>query len=1022
MRSSRLNARKVRKVAAEESPEVEQQSLTELIEENRRTQNIELGLWNQNKEYSEVPKEVFELTHLEKLTLEEFELESIPSGIYRLTSLKELRIIDSKLKEFPTELKELDNLTDLTFSSSEIVEVSAEAITWEKLRYLNISGCSKLINISYLPPNLTYIHIGSTPLKSIPPAVFALKHLGKLVATGLGLNHVPLDILKLTTLRALFLGRNNLTDLPAELSTLQNISELWLYENKFKEFPSVISSFKNLQSLNLNKNKLSDIPDTFSNLENLDSLDLSSNNFTFIPNAVFKLENLRSLNLLGISYTKNDAVNKITYIPFDFTKLKNLEQIRLEGNPIENVPHEIIAQGAEAIRSYLVQLENQDHDYLFEAKLLILGEPGAGKTSLTWKLNDPHCALPEEEDSTKGIDVQQYHFPVSYTEFPDAISQGQERNFCLNIWDFGGQEIYKATHRFFLSNRALYILVSDTRKEDTDFNYWLHIVEMFGGKSPLLIVLNEKLGRVRAIDTVGLSGRFTNINQVLEVDLAASNTQRLETIKSFVKLLAVRLSHVGSRVPANWTAVREAIVADSRDIISVHEYISLCKAYGIDSPTDALVLSQYFHDIGVFLHFQKDPILKHSLFLKPTWATNAVYKVLDHELLIQQNGRFSKEDAAAIWHEEEYLFVRDELLRLMQNFLLTYEVSETEGYIVPDKLPANTPSYKWDNLNNLTFIFEYESFMPKGLLTQFIVRMHRHITDHNLVWRKGVILSRQETLAEIIETYDSRTIRIRISGKHKRDFMTLVVDQIEDINKQYKLKIKRLIPCTCHLCLTQTPYFYNFRNLQDRIDRGQPTVECGESYINVNVKSLVDEVYNGQLLAENGTAELAAIRELTNAKTMADKYVDNKIFISYAHADDAYLKRLLVHFKTLKHEGVELDVWSDKKLKSGSKWKKEIEQAMHECSVCILLVSADFLASDFIMKVELPALLKGAEKRGVDIIPVIVSPCRYTQNPHLKDFQAQNDPKKPLSKLTVSQREEEYLRILTRVEELLLPF
>ena len=65
-------------------------------------------------------------------------------------------------------------------------------------------------------------------------------------------------------------------------------------------------------------------------------------------------------------------------------------------------------------------------------------------------------------------------------------------NFILNIWDFGGQEIYHATHQFFLTRRSLYVVVLDTRKEDSDLHYWLEIIALLSDNSPTLIIKNEK--------------------------------------------------------------------------------------------------------------------------------------------------------------------------------------------------------------------------------------------------------------------------------------------------------------------------------------------------------------------------------------------------------------------------------------------------------------------------------------------------------------------------------------------------
>jgi len=186
-------------------------------------------------------------------------------------------------------------------------------------------------------------------------------------------------------------------------------------------------------------------------------------------------------------------------------------------NPLKSPPPEIIEQGKEAIKNYFEQLKEQKEDYLFEAKMLIIGEPGAGKTSMVWKMEDADCNLPEEKETTRGIDVKQYYFPLKKQDFsafkhPEKL---KNRKFRLNLWDFGGQEIYKATHRFFLSKRSLYSLVADSRNEDTDFNYWLHIVEIFGGDSPLLIILNEKHQRKRNIDILTMQKKDSPIFQRL---------------------------------------------------------------------------------------------------------------------------------------------------------------------------------------------------------------------------------------------------------------------------------------------------------------------------------------------------------------------------------------------------------------------------------------------------------------------------------------------------------------------------
>ena len=143
-------------------------------------------------------------------------------------------------------------------------------------------------------------------------------------------------------------------------------------------------------------------------------------------------------------------------------------------------------------------------------------------------------------------------------------------------------------------------------------------------------------------------------------------------------------------------------------------------------------LSGYLHDLGVCLHFQDDPLLKHTMILRPEWATTAVYKVLDTQSVRKDLGRFTRDDLKDIW-TDEYAEKRDELLQLMMRFRLCYEIPGRLGtYIAPHLLSAEQPCYEWDDKENIHLRYEY-AFMPKiddaahipvrALLT----RMHRDV-------------------------------------------------------------------------------------------------------------------------------------------------------------------------------------------------------------------------------------------------------------------------------------------------------
>ena len=142
----------------------------------------------------------------------------------------------------------------------------------------------------------------------------------------------------------------------------------------------------------------------------------------------------------------------------------------------------------------------------------------------------------------------------------------------------------------------------------------------------------------------------------------------------------------------------------------------------------------------------------------------------------------------------------------------------------------------------------------------------------------------------------------------------------------------------------------------------------------------------------------------------------SQVFISYSHTDLEWLKRLRIHLKPLVRDST-IEVWDDEQIQPGADWQDKIQTALLKTKVAILLISADFLASDFIAENELPPLLNAAEKEGAIIIPVYVSPV--ANSPHLKKlakFQAVNDPAKPLVNLTRGEQEAVFVKVSEHVQ------
>jgi hypothetical protein len=123
----------------------------------------------------------------------------------------------------------------------------------------------------------------------------------------------------------------------------------------------------------------------------------------------------------------------------------------------------------------------------------------------------------------------------------------------------------------------------------------------------------------------------------------------------------------------------------------------------------------------------------------------------------------------------------------------------------------------------------------------------------------------------------------------------------------------------------------------------------------------------------------------------------NSVFVTYSHKDKRFLDEFLVHLKPLERTK-HVAAWSDRQIEPGTKWFEEIKKSLTSAKVAVMLVSSDFLASDFIHEHELGPLLKEANAGGVQILWVLLRACSY-KDTALKDYQSVIPPDKPLAEM-----------------------
>ncbi len=612
---------------------------------------------------------------------------------------------------------------------------------------------------------------------------------------------------------------------------------------------SQIGELQHLRRLELNCTEISDIS-ALKDLVNLNSLILDNNNIKEVS-AIKGMKSLHSFSFVG-NDVKDISVlaslKNIEFLLFAYNLISDISPLRLlfkkkdflyhsESNPLKYPPKEIVELSTEAINEYFEQCE-KGTSILQEAKLIVIGEAGAGKTTFTKKIQNPNCEMPKPNETTLGIDVSYWNF--------DAESKNE---LNTKIWDFGGQDIYHGTHQFFFSNKSLYVLLADTREQKTDFNYWLNTVEQITGEySPLIILLNRKQKHYYQIDEPGLRARFGSIiRKVFSVDL--SNSSEIPALQNSIKDEILNLPQIGYILPTSWVEIRQKLSKLNDKFISYSKFREICKETGITNPKVVEIISKLFTNIGVFTHFSDETSLQDIIFLDSDWLTKTVYLLLNNDIVKANQGRINTDEISAIWKADELYFEKNKFIELLKKFSLIYRINGSTNYIVPEYLPMVQPYNQWKYANEdgiYQFRYLFDNYMPKGIMPKLIVALHQYIYDNTLVWHRGVnitnSLSKPDTYAEILETYGRENrFDIRIYGKNQKDLLNRIIYHFDTILKPYKkLTHEKLVPCNCDTCKTSTnPHFYKYLSLLQRSEKGKKTVECDNSYKDVDINSLL---------------------------------------------------------------------------------------------------------------------------------------------------------------------------------------
>lgn len=750
-----------------------------------------------------------------------------------------LNRIESRITKFPENLFKLTQLSTLALDRQAISSIPAEISRFKKLEHLRLID-NDIVN---LPPKITKLshlnelYLGRNRIISFPDEVFEMPWLKKLILYDNNLNSIPSEISRLEQLLELSLGHNNISKLPNEVSKLKLLTSLNLSMNNISAFPHEVVDLTNLNSLNLSNNNISSLPPELLQLSSLKTLNLGYNNISELPIGFDQLINLKEVDL---------SHNNLLALPPEIVNLQGLTEFYLSGNPLTTPPIEIADQGIDSIKDYFVSLKNERGEtrYLFESKLLIIGDGGTGKTSFRRKIVNPHAEMPIEEDTTRGIDVDHWTFTISHLS--------EQIHFNVNMWDFGGQQLYRGTHQMFFSEKSYYVLLSCSREQATDYSYWLNTIRQLAGEEcAVLILLNEKHGRGVKFDERGYRGHFGGIIKSVESLDLSKDFDAVRNLQDLVKIHLKQLSGIGDPLPPSWVQIREEIAEIQKNIemgkntskfISFDEFQKICNNHNVEDPSIIHALSVYYTRIGVFTHYIDDELLRERVYLDSNWLLDTVYEVLENVDIKKREGRLTAAEITTIWGKRDLDFEVERLAKLMNRFGLMYRVRDTDKYVVPEHLPIQQPYDVWPHSGELLhFIYEFDKYMPPGLMSRLIVALHHLIEDERLVWYNGVNLILNKTHAEIIESYGAiNSFKIRIKGTEKIELLSMIRDRFAEVLSPFKnLNYKQHVPCLCNECNeAEFPEFHEYKKLLNLREKGKGS-QCYRSGELVDVSKLL---------------------------------------------------------------------------------------------------------------------------------------------------------------------------------------
>ncbi len=432
--------------------------------------------------------------------------------------------------------------------------------------------------------------------------------------------------------------------------------------------------------------------------------------------------------------------------------------------------------------------------------------------------------------------------------------------------------------------------------------------------------------------------------------------------------MATNLPGLKAAWPGEWRRIKDELPAQKTNWLTFADFCEFCSERGVVERKDQDALAESLHDLGLMLSYRKDEALRGFGVLSPQWVTKGIYEMLNSRLLRDAGGKFTVEAFAEVLPGNDYPpRLHHFLLALMRKFRLCYPVDDKgKKHLIPELLTKQEPNLDAEFPPNdcLGFVYRYETVLPEGLLSRFIVETYVH-SEPKRAWRTGAVLERSNCRALVRGDVQGRTITIRVAGvaNGRRELLGIIREYFDRIHHSYeRLPVTEIVPIPGRPAAAVK---HESLIKYERSGRETIAVEIGDEVHDFPVKDLLD----GVDLPDAPRGKVIELRTLEPILHPGGR----SIFISYSRKDELYRDELRGALTAYERIG-ELRACDDTLVEAGQHWEPEILGKLERADIIVLLLSNDFIRSDYCMQKEMTRALAREAAGQCAIVPIVVSP------------------------------------------------